>query len=276
MDDTYELDSTVIFKQEAEELTTVQNLEDALCRFGFTKDDKISRRELVTIYNHIRKEMEPEIFRLANTACYAEAKEMRARLTNLRAEFDNLQLSGAGNIRTEQQRLFQKGSTELLTRVEKEHSSQLEELDKFMEEQAQKHHLFQEIETINLEQQISLIPRPPVRYSKRLIELFKSEYNLNKLKQYDEAIKVRRMIDKLLPLEEKQFYENFDNSIENKRKKLQEQQLTDTTQFEEKMKKTEWKDIRRREKEDNVYEFQFLFFLLFHYSLSFSAERIRG
>ena len=252
MEDSLELDSTVIFKQDAEELTTVQNLEDALARFGFTKDDKISRRELVTIYNHIRREMEPEIFRLANTARYAEAKEMRARLTALRAEFDGLQLNGAASIRTEQQKLFQKGSRELIVKVAGEHSQQLDALERFIEEKSKKHELFQDIETHNLEQTISLIPRPPVRYSKRLIELFKSEYNLNKLKQYDEAIKVRRMIDKLLPLEEKNFYERFDQDIENKRKKLEEQQKTDQMRFEEKLKKTEWNDIRRREKEMNV------------------------
>lgn len=252
MEDSLELDSTVIFKQDAEELTTVQNLEDALNRFGFTKDDKISRRELVTIYNHVRKEMEPEIFRLANTARYAEAKEMRARLTAIRAEFDGLQLNGAANIRAEQQKLFQKGSKELIDKVTGEHSQQLDSLERFMEEKAKKHELYQEIETHNLEQQISLIPRPPVRYSKRLIELFKSEYNLNKLKQYDEAIKVRRMIDKLLPLEEKRFYERFDQDIENKRKKLEDQQRTDQMRFEEKIKKTEWNDIRRREKEMNM------------------------
>lgn len=252
MEDSFELDSTVIFKQDAEELTTVQNLEDALSRFGFTPDDKISRRELVTIYNQIRKEMEPEIFRLANTAQYAEAKEMRARLTNLRQEFDNLQLNGALNIRNEQQSLFSKGSKELLTRVEKEHNKQLNELQEYFEEKTKQHHLYQEIETINLEKQISLIPRPNVRYTKRLIELFRSEYNLNKLKQYDEAIKVRRMIDKLLPLEEKRFYQDFDSSIETKRKLLQEQQRLDDMKFEEKMKKTEWNDIRRREKEMNM------------------------
>jgi hypothetical protein len=196
--------------------------------------------------------MEPEIFRLANTACYAEAKEMRARLTNLRAEFDHLQLSKASNIRDEQQRLFQRASKELINKVDKEHDKQLDQLDQFMEQQKKTHELYKEIEINNLEQKISLIPRPDIRYSKRLIELFKAEYNLNKLKQYDEAIKVRRMIDKLLPLEEKKFYDHFDGSIEFKRKKLAEDQGVNQMRFEEKLKKIEWKDIRRREHEMNM------------------------
>lgn len=91
-----------------------------------------------------------------------------------------------------------------------------------------------------------------MRYSKRLIELFRAEYNLNKLKQYDEAIKVRRMIDKLLPIEEKRFYDNFDASIRRQREKLAETQAFEDNRFEEKLKAIEWKEIRRRERESNM------------------------
>ncbi len=248
-EDSFELDATVIFKQEADQLTTVQNLEDALSRFGFNKEDKITRRELVTIYKNIRDAMEPEIFRLANTARYAEAKDMRARLTNLRQEFDDLQLNGAARIRSEQQNLFVKAEKEILTKLQCEHEHKVQTLRQRFEEQEKTHTLYHTIQSNNLDQTISKIHKPPVRYSKRLIELFKSEYNLNKLKQYDEAIKVRRMIDKLLPLEEKKFYDHFDASIENKRKKLAASHAADNQKFEETQKKEEWKDIRRREHE---------------------------
>lgn len=249
LDESFELDANTIFKQEADQLTTVQNLEDGLSRFGFTKDDKITRRELVTIYNGIRDAMEPEIFHLANTARYAEAKEMRARLTSIRAEFDGLQLNGAARVRTEQQQMFEKASNEIMDKLATEHDHKVETLRKTFEDQEHKHHLYHTIQTNKLDQTISKIHRPNVRYSKRLIELFKSEYNLNKLKQYDEAIKVRRMIDKLLPMEEKRFYDEFERGIEMRRKKLADAQAEDDRKFDENLKKQEWKDIRRREQE---------------------------
>lgn len=251
MDDN-ELDATTIFKQDAEQLTTVQDFEDALSRFGFTKDDKISRRELVGIFTQIRDAMEPEIFGLANSGRYAEAKEMRARLTNLRAAFDDLQLGGTAKIRREQEELFGRGSTELTKKLQDSHTASIAELEDTFSQEATKHSLYREIQTTKLEQTISKIERPNMRYSKRLIELFRAEYNLNKLKQYDEAIKVRRMIDKLLPIEEKRFYDNFDASIRRQREKLAETQAFEDNRFEEKLKAIEWKEIRRRERESNM------------------------
>lgn len=250
--DTNELDATLLFKQEADQLTTVQDLKDALSRFGFSPDDKITRRELVTIYNQIKRAMEPEIFRLANTSRYAEAKEMRGRLTNLRAEFDHLQLSGYGNVRNEQQSIFSKASQEVLRNTSTKHMEELRSQEDTFQHLQEKHELFHQIETANLEAKISLIHTPNVRYSKRLIELFKSEYNLNKLKQYDEAIKVRRMIDKLLPLEEKKFYQKFHDGIDKMRKNLQKYQEEDDRRFEEKLKSIEWTNLRRREREMKV------------------------
>lgn len=72
--DEYEVDASVIFKQEADGLTTVQDLKDALSRYGYSTDDRISRRELVLIYKKIEKAMERQIFNLANSAAYADAK----------------------------------------------------------------------------------------------------------------------------------------------------------------------------------------------------------
>jgi hypothetical protein len=247
-----ELDATTIFKQDADQLTTVQDFEDALSRFGFTKDDKISRRELVGIFTQVQDAMKPEIFRLANSGRYGEAKEMRARLINLRAAFDDLQLGGAAKIRREQQELFEKGSSELTRKLQDHHSQNIAELEDKFSHESTKHNLFRDIQTTKLEQTISKIERPNMRYSKRLIELFRAEYNLNKLKQYDEAIKVRRMIDKLLPIEEKRFYDNFENSIRRQRQELASTQEYENNRFEEKLKAIEWREIRKREQEANV------------------------
>lgn len=250
--DENELDATTIFKQDADQLTSVQDFEDALSRFGFTKHDKISRRELVGIFTQIRDCMEPEIFRLANSGRYSEAKEMRARLTNLRAAFDDLQLGGAAKIRHEQEDLFQKGGMELIRKLQDAHSQSIAELEDTFSHETTKHNLHREIQTTKLEQTLSKIERPNMRYSKRLIELFKAEYNLNKLKQYDEAIKVRRMIEKLLPIEEKKFNDHFDATIHRQREKLAATQEYENNRFEEKLKAIEWKEIRRRDNETNI------------------------
>lgn len=247
-----EVDSTVIFKQDADQLTSVKDLEDALNRFGYSKDDRISRRELVLIYTKIRNEMEHEIFRLANSSCYSEAKEMRQRLTNLRLEFDNLQLSGVANLRRDQESMFDKASTYLESDLKKRQEVATADLGSYIEHQIKSEEFFHTIQSDNLDQTISKIPRPKMRYSKRMIELFRAEYGLNKLKQYDDAIKVRKMIDKLLPKEEKKFYAHFDKTVETKRETLAKIHEDDNARLEEKMRKAEWNHIRQQEREANL------------------------
>ena len=252
MDYDHEVDSTVIFKQEADQLTTVLDLSDALSRFGYSKDDRISRRELVLIYTKIQHEMELEIFRLANSSFYSEAKEMRSRLTNLRSEFDNLQLSGVENLRKDQAVYFEKASEYLGKDLVKKQEVATEELSSSLVEQKNSEEFFHTIQNDNLDQTISKIPRPKMRYSKRMIELFRAEYGLNKLKEYDEAIKVRRMIDKLLPKEEKKFYDHFEKTIEAKRVTLAKIHADDNARLEEKQRKIEWNHIRQKEYEANL------------------------
>lgn len=199
----FEVDANEIFKQEADELTTVQNLEDGLNRFGYSKDDRITRRDLATIYSKIKKEMEAEIFRLANSSFYSEAKEMRGRLTAIRQEFDDLQLNGAANIRNDQKEYFEKATHVLHHDLNRRHEEDVKELTNYFNKLKSDEDFFHTIQTDNLTQTISKIHKPKMRYSKRLIELFKAEYGLNNLNQYDDALKVRKMINKILPIEEK-------------------------------------------------------------------------
>eukprot|EP01038_Epipyxis_sp_PR26KG_P004449 gene4449-6292_t len=252
MDDDYEIDASIMFKQEADGLTSIQNLEEGLNLFGYSIDDKISRRDLAIIFNLIRKEMESEIFILANNGSYERAKEMRAILTKIREEFDNIQLSQVKNATQSEIESFKKAEIELNNNLRKMHSKNIDEFNDFYNKYKDKHDYFQEIENENLEKRISKIRKPSMKYSKRLIELFKAEYGLNKLKEYEEAIKVRKMIDKIRPKEEKKFNQNFENSIENIRKKLVQTHVEDNARTNQKLTALQWREIRMRELEASV------------------------
>lgn len=76
---------------------------------------------------------------------------------------------------------------------------------------------------------------------------------LIKLCQYEEAKKVRFMIDRILPKETKDFYAAFDASIEAMREKLRRKQTDQHLRKEEKIKSIQWDDIRRREMERKTY-----------------------
>ena len=77
-------------------------------------------------------------------------------------------------------------------------------------------------------------------------------FRLIKLCEYEEARKVRSMIDRILPKAEKRFYAEFDNKMEAKRESLRAAQREDIARLEEKLKGLQWKDRRRREKEASL------------------------
>ena len=72
-DEDNEIDVSTFFKQEASDLASVGDLNGTLNRFGFSSDDRINRRELVQMYGAVNKEMEKEIYSLANSNRYEGA-----------------------------------------------------------------------------------------------------------------------------------------------------------------------------------------------------------
>ena len=166
MDDDSEIEAHEIFKQEADQLTTVENFGDGLNRFGYSIDDRIPRRDLVLIFTKIRNEMEAEIFRLANSSCYAEAKEMKGRLTLIREEFDNLQLNGAANVRNDQKTYFEKATHFINQDLNKKHVEDIKELTNQFERLRSDEDFYHTIQTDNLTQTISKIHKPKMRFKK--------------------------------------------------------------------------------------------------------------
>lgn len=182
-----EIDTANFFKRQASDLSSCCNLQSTLQRFGFSNDDKIDRRELVLIYSAVNKEMEKEIINLTNNNRYSNAEEMRNRLTSIRKEFDSLQTIVVKTNQKDQCGYLDKAIKEMNNTLQKTHQYETEKLYEnlnYMEEEQNK---INQIEIDNLELEISRIPRPSVKYSKRAIELFKAEKGLVRFNQYEDA-----------------------------------------------------------------------------------------
>jgi hypothetical protein len=72
-------------------------------------------------------------------------------------------------------------------------------------------------------------------------------YSLIKLNEYEEARKVRNMIDKILPIEERRNKEEFETAIQNERNHLKATQKADLARMDEKLKSIMFKDERARD-----------------------------
>jgi hypothetical protein len=119
--------------------------------------------------------METEISRLAHDGLYDEAKEMRARLTQLHAEFGSLQTTGARVVRSDQDVLFETGSKTLVAQERQRQADAKRQVEKKCADLRADQQKSHEIQWENLEKVISKITMPSQKYSKRLIELFKAE-----------------------------------------------------------------------------------------------------
>lgn len=71
---------------------------------------------------------------------------------------------------------------------------------------------------------------------------------LIKLCQYEDARKVRNMIQKILPREEEQFRKEFERQLERKRRVVSDDHEQDLIRLDEKLKSIQWNGVREREK----------------------------
>ena len=251
-DEAYELDLQAVYKAAASDLSSVADLTETLARFGFSRDDRIERRELVKMYRAVEKEMETEIANRAFNGDFNGAKEMRQRLTRIRDEFDSLQTTVVRTTHEDQRTFMVKATKEVFSNVDTTHRQELQHVLAHNADTMDDRKKAHAIQWDNLELEISRIPRPRMKYSKRAIELFRAESGLIRLKQYDDARKVRLMLDKMLPGEEARFYKEFDDAIEAKRERLRRAQEDDLTRLDELLKGIEWTDHRRRDREAAV------------------------
>jgi hypothetical protein len=224
-DDDNEVDVAEYFMQEASDLSAAEDLNGTLKRFGLCIDDRINRRELVLMFRAVNKEMEKEIYRLANNNKYADAKEMRSRLARIRSEFDSLQTTVVNKNQTDQYDFLERAISEINADLSSTHRLQATAIRRRTSSMEDDQRIMNEIEWENLELSLSRITRPSVKFSKRVIELLKTENGLIKLNQYDEARKVRLLLDKLIPGESEKFNMSFDAMLELKRRNLRNAQV---------------------------------------------------
>ena len=244
MDD--ELDASQYFRQSTSDqaILQVRDMDDVLRIFGYSKDDRIDRRDLCLMYNAVSKNMEDEVHRLAHTAKYDDAKDMRARLGSLRKAFDGQQTNGVSVSQQDQLKNFEKASAVMRRSVREKLGEQQREVHEYIHQLKGDQAKFHKIQWENLELKISRIVRPRMKYSKRTQELFVAENELIRLSQYDDARKVNNMLAKIVPKETAEYYAKFEASIEDMRKELRKTQEEDSLRLGEKLKSIAWKDIR--------------------------------
>lgn len=283
--DEYELDVELLSNtRDTGDLGDVSNLQDALNRHGFEIDDNIPRRELVLIYHQTKNNIRNAMNSAARNGQYERANILKGRLNGLRQDYDNRQKALIQrNIQTQERYFLQ--AEEVIKHKLKEMQHQdaknlrdtcfKKEIDFRDTFTIKKDKLNEKLSTtflkdssdefISSRDHYGTSSRPTTRentarpagikyrYSKRMIELLKAEHYLNELCQYDDAKRVRLMIDKLKPKEEEEYYiNNYVKKIERLEANLMKEEKTERLKLDESIKRLEWKNFRQKELQTNM------------------------
>lgn len=229
-----------------------RSTEEILTYFGYEKGDKISDRDLVIIYKRVESDMEKELYECARTGRYNEAKDLKNRLIKFKREFNDMQIDRHSKSHSNERNLLEEASLKVGSQLQEDHNKQKQQVDNYCQNQRNQLNKFHEIEKLNLDKQISREVMPSIKYSCRYLELLKAEHELIKLDLFDDARKVRRMIDHIKPKEEKAFIKAYNDSIDARYKDLEEKQKRACEQLDERLKVVEWKDIRSCERQSTI------------------------
>lgn len=233
-------------------LSDVMTLEEALSRFGYQSTDNIPRRDLVLIYAQTKHALEIRMKNCAANNHYEIAKELRQRLEKLRKAFDQYELKKIENNSRDQKLKLKNANDKISENLKATHINQEHSLNDYCQSKIDGHNQTFDILHEKLHEKLDKMKMPNVKYSKRLLSLFEAEKNLNKLKLFEDALKVRLMINKLQPIEEYNFQNEFNLKKGLKKKQLERYENVENKKLDEYLKTIQWKDIRRRERESNV------------------------
>jgi hypothetical protein len=75
------------------------------------------------------------------------------------------------------------------------------------------------------------------------------EYSLIRLEEYEEARRVRRMIEKILPREQRMSHEHWRTKLASQHEALENAQERDRQRLEEKVKALHWAEHRRQQQD---------------------------
>ena len=201
-------------------LPHVKNIGEAFEAFGLRRTDIIPRRDSVVMFYKIEGAFRTFIAHYTDSGKFDEAKEAENRLDLLRFQFADYQM---GMERTRIQRensALAKVDKQIMAKLAEDNNAHAKSVEDRCTHNLEDMHASHRIEAENLEHDLRQIKKPHMKYSKRLLELQQAEKYLTRLKQYDDAKNVNRMIMKIQPKEEKDFDDAFNNGLESRRRKL--------------------------------------------------------
>lgn len=236
-------------KKDHGRLASLCTLKEALERFGFKEHDVIGRRDAVSMFRKIENAFRAEIAHLTASRRYDEAKHAEDRLTFLREAFCEHQMAQERRVMDRQQALFRKGRKAVTAKTALRHAEHKAKLDAELSWRERDLKASHEVAMQNLHLDNENFQEPRFKASKYLLELIQAESSLVRLRQYDDAKNVRRMMDRIEPGERKAWREQHEAAIKARIDTLEKRQSEEWKNNAERVSADRWRGIRHRERD---------------------------
>lgn len=201
-------------------LPYVKNIGEAFEAFGLKRTDVIPRRDSVVMFYKIEGAFRTFIAHYTDSAKFDEAKEAESRLDLLRDQFRDYQMGMERDRMAKENKMLAKVDKQILAKLVEDNAVRAKAVEDQCRHSIEDMHVDHEIDFENLEADLYRVKKPHMKYSKRLLELKQAESSLTRLKQYDDAKNVHKMIMKIQPKEERDFDDAFNEMLESRRRKM--------------------------------------------------------
>lgn len=216
-------------------LVGVTSLQNALEVFGVKPGDRVETRDLLLMTTTVRKELRTTREAFLRAKDYDSAAKIRDRLTTINEEFRSMQKSNETRRQHDEENTFEEATRKIwnqrLKLCEANESETRGSNEERMEDLVKRHH----VEREQLEAYLKSWHKPPVRYSKALLEMMHSESHLARLDQFEEANTLRRRVNQVQPKEVAQHKESIENRFRALRETQRTRQSFELRKLEEKL-----------------------------------------
>ncbi|CAM9540113.1 unnamed protein product, partial [Discosporangium mesarthrocarpum] len=233
-------------------LCSVRNVEEAVEKFGYAPEDRIPRRDQIRIYERVHAAISRRKLKLVALGRYNELVELDKNLRNIKQGFQDLQLKDMSKDQERQRALYRAAQKKVVATSRSAAHSEHRRVEERCEDRLKEVEALHRVQQKRLELELSWLPKPRLKYTKRFLELHKAEASLVRLHQYSDAHTVHKMLNKLKPREEEVFLHEYQQKIALKRQQLAERQAKDLERVRETLTDNRLRSAREREKTMNV------------------------
>jgi hypothetical protein len=180
---------------------------------------------------------------------YDQAIDLRDRMVALRKQFEQMQKKAEiDRQENEEKQLREAGNIIRKTRL-KEWGQRQINLQHHLKAQHGNLVEVHRVQTHQLEEEMSIIPKPIIKFSTNMLAMKNSEKELVKQLRFEEAKSLRKRIDVLEAREVGSYEKRLEAADEMRRQRLQDSQAVDDKKRLQMSKKFEWSQARHKERD---------------------------